>query len=54
MESLEAAIEEVAEEGRQETGQEEETVAPQALQQPIGNKLKWFFVRLVFKVTFVA
>ena len=54
VESAEAAIEEVDEEGRQEAGQEEETVAPQALQQPIGNKLKWFFVRLVFKVTFVA
>ena len=54
MEAPEAAIEEVAEEGRQETGQEEEAVAPQALQQPIGNKLKWFFIRLVFKVTLVA
>jgi len=50
VEAPEAAIEEVAEEGRQETGQEEETVAPQALQQPIGNKLKWFFIRLVFKM----
>jgi len=47
--SAEAAIEEVDEEERQEqeTVEVEETVAPR---QPIGNKLKWFFIRLVFKM----
>ena len=47
-EEVEGMVEQ--ESGVQKTVEEEETAVLPAPSQSVGNKLKWFFIRFVFKV----